>query len=277
MSLVARKYFSPPVRSVRSLALAGLVLATAASPLRTQTTRQATSPAIGAASVRWLCTGQACRAFPNGFAEGPKYFACDNCNMFELLGMAYPYKSFKQILNAPMWFGNDYYQVHIEAAAPVASTAQMHQALLKEVLVRCFGLNVHAVDRDVPGYALVVADGGIKFRRIATAVPPVSDGVLHFDNLTNLAAWLTGFYYDNKSYGVTRPVRDATGLSGVYDIPVAMPQRGSGTNLLAVVGRLGIRFKPAPGAATVFDVSSVDHLTKSCFVPPPNGDTRPGR
>ncbi len=94
----------------------------------------------------------------------------------------------------------------------------------------------------------------------------MANRVVHYANVAQLALGLNQYYYGRKRYGVTRPVHDATGLTGTYDIPVPLPEPGAGTNLLAVIGRLGLEAKPAPGLETRFDVLHVDHLRESCEI-----------
>lgn len=267
MPLTVARFPALPSRRSLSLALLGFLIAGMVWLARAQAAQQPEHPAIAAASVRWLCLDIACRRFPQGFVADPTHYDCDLCNMWNLILPAYGLKIPSQFQGAPGWFGDDYYQVRIVAAAPAASRTQMERSLLQGVLTRCFALRVRRVDRQIPGYALEIAPGGIRFPRVAKAVPPRTAGVVHFADVATLAVWLNQYYYGGKLYGVTRPVHDATGLSGIYDIPVPFPQPETGTNLLAVISRLGLLVKPAPGTATSFDILHVDHLSTSCVLP----------
>jgi len=188
--------------------------------------------------------------------------------MWSLILAAYGNKLFYQFEKAPGWFADDYYQVRITASPPAVSTAQMEQLLLKEVLGACFALEARRIETPLPGFSLTIAETGVKFHAVAHAVPPATgDGTIHFSDMADLVPWLNQFYYAGKEYGVTRPVRDATGLRGTFDIPVPDPQPGSGINLLAELARLGIRAQPAPGVAIKYQIARVNRLTGSCTLP----------
>lgn len=255
------------------LGLLALALAGACSLVRAQVSGPAAKPAIAAASVRWLCRDAACRQFPQGFSSDPEHYACDVCNLWELVLRAFGLKIYSQFQNAPAWFADDYYQVRVVATAAVASRAEMEQTLVRQVLEHCLSLRVRRDATQVPGFALVIAPGGIKFHRVKKAAPPLdlATRLVHFPEVGPLATWLNQYYYGGKEYGVTRPVHDATGLKGTYDIPVRLPQPGSETNLLAVIGRLGLAVKSAPGVETNYVILHVEHLRTSCFIPSQGG------
>ncbi|MGH9472955.1 MAG: hypothetical protein ACRD1M_09455 [Terriglobales bacterium] len=69
--------------------------------------------------------------------------------------------------------------------------------------------------------------------------------------------------YNGKRFGVTRPVSDATGLRGFYSIPFPSGPE-PGTNLRAVIGRLGLRLIPDQGKETRLNILHVDHLHTHC-------------
>ena len=75
---------------------------------------------------------------------------------------------------------------------------------------------------------------------------------------------LNQFYYDGKLYGMVRPVHDATGLHGTYDIPVPWP--APGMNLLAEMGKLGLEVKSEPGTQHLLYVVHIEHLRTSCTI-----------
>jgi uncharacterized protein (TIGR03435 family) len=226
-------------------------------------------PAIAAASVRWLCTGVfGCRKFQGGrFVVDPAFFSCDLCDALRAVEFAYGITIQSQIEGNPDWMSWDQYQIRIASASPIHQTKQA-RALLRRVLAQCFSLRVRRVAKSVPGYALVVAPGGVKFHASATRPPfRVADGIEQLPSLQRLASVLSQYYYDGRLFGVTRPVRDATGLRGFYLIPFpASPEPG--TNLLAVVGRLGLRVKPVRGTESTLRILHIGHPVGACSLGP---------
>jgi uncharacterized protein (TIGR03435 family) len=261
-----------PLPSVRCFALALIVLACTLPYLSAQAAPQISKAKIAAASVRWLCRDQACRKFPSGLQIDPLHYSCNNCELWQLILAAYGVRIPSQFERAEAWFGDDYYQVEIAADEPV-QRIQMQTVLLREVLTRCFGLKVSQVAKKVPGYALTVASGGIKFSASKSGTSPapfrVVDGIQHFSSVGQFVAFLNQYYYLGKRLGVTRPVHDATGLSGSVDIPFPLPSPSA--NLLAGVKALGLTLEPSPGTERKFEIQHVDHLRASCTVGPSKG------
>lgn len=89
-------------------------------------------------------------------------------------------------------------------------------------------------------------------------------GIVHMPTMGDLMSMLNQFYYDGKLYGMVRPVHDATGLHGTYDIPVPWP--APGMNLLAEMGKLGLDVKSEPGTQHLLHVVHIEHLRTSCTI-----------
>lgn len=240
---------------------------------RGQTTAASAKPAIAAASVRWLCTGRCTGFLPTRFTVDPARASCDGCLTLGLLWSAYGLQSESQIEGAPEWMFWDRYNFHVASTVPVSRT-QMNQILLRRVLDQCFALDARLVATAVPGYALVVAPGGIKFHAVAKkpAMGPPRNGIGHLTSPAQIAGEMTQWYYQGKRFGATRPVRDATELHGLYDIqfPV-MPQ--ADTNLVAALGSLGLAVKPEAATETRLQILHIDHLRTNCVLGP--GGVRP--
>ena len=237
------------------------------SPARAQTAAKSAEPAIAAASVRWLCTGR-CTGFSHSpEAVDPMRLSCDRCLVEGMIQQAYGLKFESQMEGAPEWMAWDRYNFEVASASPV-SRSQMDQVLSRRVLAQCFSLRTREVTKTVPGYALVVAPGGIKFPAVKKPSPyHFEKGVGHLSTLPQLATVLSQWYYDGKLYGVTRPVQDATGLRGFYDIRwTVMPEPG--TNLLAALGPLGLQVKPAHATETKLQILHIDHLRTNCEIGP---------
>lgn len=255
------------MRAQRLIAALAITLI-GALPLARAQTAPSPEAAIAAASVGWMCTGMACRKIPHSpEVVDPTRLYCDRCQLLGLVDLAYGIEIADRVEGDPDWMGWDNYHVEIVAAAPVSRT-QMNQVLLRRALERCFSLDTVFITKAVPGYALVVAPGGIKFQPVKEPPPfRIVDGIEDLTTLPQLATTLSQYYYDGKLFGVTRPIRDATGLSGYYNIPFpASPEFGE--NLLAVIGRLGLQVKPEQGVETKLKILHIDHLRTSCVIGP---------
>jgi len=181
--------------------------------------------------------------------------------------LAYGVRAQSQITGNPDWTSWDRYQIEIASTSPMTTT-QMQQVLLRKVLDQCFALRVREVDKPVPGYAIVVAPGGIKFPAVSKKPPfSISEGTEILSGLPQLASVLSQYYYDGKLFGVTRPVRDATGLRGYFRIPFPVaPEYGE--NLLSMLGGLGLRVISSPGVELQLQVLHIDHLRTGCYLGP---------
>ncbi|HVA63199.1 MAG TPA: TIGR03435 family protein [Terriglobales bacterium] len=265
---------TPPTRVPARMAIwavLGIALTGMLPRARAQAPSPSAEPAIAAAAVRWVCnTTVNCRAvgmLRNTLVVDPMRFSASSDDMAAAVPLAYGLSG-PQIDGLPPWAGWDSYQITIAATSPV-SRAQMQQVLLRKVLDQCFAIRATTVTKPVPGYALVVAPGGIKFKAAKTPPPrQVVEGVMTLSTVPQLVALLNRLYYGGR-FGVTRPISDATGLGGFYSIPFPAPGAlEPGENVLAALGRLGLQVKPAPGTDTRLRIQHMDYLRKSCIIGP---------
>lgn len=254
---------------VRTAAIVAIILAIPLALARAQSPR----PAIAAASVRWLCSSRASCAPLGGhhpsFHVDPRHYSCNMCFAEFVINTAYGIEFDWQATGYPnSWITFDTYRVDIATTAPVSR--QQMQLLVRKVAAKCFQLRVHQTVKPVPGYALVVAPGGIKFPTVSPgSKPPVGGGNYYYQTIQQLLRLLNQSYYMGRAYGVTRPIHDATGLTGTYNIALPIPVPG--TNLLHEIRRLGLEVKPAPGAEKSLKILHIHHLTKSCIMAPAKG------
>ena len=89
----------------------------------------------------------------------------------------------------------------------------MTNVMLQGLLAERFKLKVHREEKVIPGYALVVAPGGPKMRRVET---PTRGGVTS-GSITGGRTTIAQIVA-SASGAVGRPVRDMTGLSGNYEV-----------------------------------------------------------
>jgi len=169
------------------------------------------SPAFEAASVK-LNTGSG-----PYFKAGPGQIEIRNYPLKILIFVAYGVNDYS--FSGPNWL--DSVKLDVVAKLPASAAglspkdrALMTNVMLQGLLAERFKLKIHREEKVVPGYALVVAPGGPKLRRveapqIVNAVTPGSI-TAHSVPIAQIAA--------SVAAAVGRPVRDRTGLSGNYEV-----------------------------------------------------------
>jgi uncharacterized protein (TIGR03435 family) len=212
--------------------------------------------------IRKYPNGPIPRAAGNRFSE---FYA----TVQDLVMEAYGVHDF-QISGLPDWaktlIGEHY---DIEAKTPGEGTPPVEelQKMLQSLLTGRFQLKLHPLEKDLPVYALIVAKGGPKFRRLgkseeiptyATRPPemPTSKGA--FSNLLDLL----------RRYA-DRPIIDETGLSGNFEFAnlglgqFAQQRRDDplgAQNMLsaALQEKLGLKLEPAKRMTQVLVIEHVE-------------------
>jgi len=124
----------------------------------------------------------------------------------------------KQIVGTPAWAETDLYDLTIQPDLEGFPNERQLRGLLQQVLAERFGVTLHREQRELPAYALTVANGGPKLTTSGgdpNGLPGLTFrglGVLPATNATmaNLAGLMQATVLD-------RPVVDRTGLTGRYD------------------------------------------------------------
>lgn len=181
----------------------------------------------------------------------PGRFSCQNCSLRSLIAAAYDIQLFQ--LTSPTW-PNRY---NVEATVPPATNKEQFRLMLQNLLAQRFQLQIHHQPQEMTVYTLVTGKGGSKLTpaqspaepsdpALPTAgpipasfkdgfpVPPpgfivtqaLADGSYRMGAtsapMTKLASLLSQF--------LARPVRDATGLDGVYDFQMFWSGSASADN-----------------------------------------------
>jgi uncharacterized protein (TIGR03435 family) len=234
-------------------------------------------------------------------SDDPGMFRGQNLNLLNLITMAYSVKTFQ--VNAPEWAVTQ--KFNIDAKIPPGTTKEQFHAMLQNLLIDRFKLAVHHESKDVAKYDLVLAKNGPKLKESAVETarkdpnappPPAPPRRFPTDNkgcpvlpslgyeiMTSSSAGLYGWYEPKYSMemfaswlsgSLGKPVTDATGLKGQYEISLCWapdspsPARaGASTALLpdgptmidAVQDQLGLRLEAKRGPA---DFLVVDHIEK---------------
>jgi uncharacterized protein (TIGR03435 family) len=207
--------------------------------------------------------------------------------------------------SGPSWLNSERFDV--TAKVPEGATQAQQLVMLQNLLAERFGLKVHREMREMPVYDLVIAKGGPKFKEAVPVPPPpragdppaasakmtfdadgvpvlppgggaivgipgkdgTSWGVMHEETtMARLAAILGSFIGG-------RPVNDATGLTGKYDLAMhwvthveppdntapAEPVTGAGAAVFAALqSQLGLKLEPKKGTVEVLVVDRCEKI-----------------
>ena len=222
----------------------------------------------------------------------------ENVGLGAVIGKAYDVKYYQ--ISGPAWFESE--RFNIIATVPPGTTQEQFRLMLQNLLADRFKLALHKETREIPIYSLGVAKNGPKLKKAtpdnprdandaADGEPTGGGGKLAADadgypalrpgmtmaimstpmgpraRLANKehTEWLAGML----SGQLGRPVVDATGLTGEYDISLYwIPQRQdsvaaddpNGPDLMAALQQqLGLKLEPKKGP---IEVLVIDHAEK---------------
>lgn len=166
----------------------------------------------------------------------------------------------------PDWLNDVSLDIVAKAATP-AGDKQLYQ-MLRTLLTERLGLRAHFEKREMPVYALTIAKTGPKFSESTTVGPLVSGQdkgalVLQRISMDELAAEIGRGLFD-------RPVVDATGLKGRYDIRIDMAavrsmnqtdrMDAADAMMTALEQQMGLKLESRKGSV---DVLVIDHVEKT--------------
>jgi len=169
-------------------------------------------------------------------------------------------------VSGPAWLD----EVRLDIAAKSARPADDKQLylMLRTLLEQRMGLRTHVEKREMAVYALTVAKGGPKFPESTTDGPEATrqdKSIMIIERATpgELCAELS-------AKGSDRPVIDATGLRGRYDIRFDMarariaaqmsPNDPLGGMMAAIEDQLGLKLVPRKADV---DVLVIDHMERT--------------
>ncbi len=225
---------------------------------------QTAGPSFEAASIH-----ERDSAGPDDLQVAPGSLVIRNRTFFFLVRWAYDVTP-AQIESPPGWFGENRFDV-VAKAGMAADEAQL-RLMLRTLLADRFGLKLHTESRVVQAYAITVAKGGPKFHESPTegqfvlerASPVILNA--HHARMRDLAQGISG--------EIGRPVVDATGLTGRYEIHMDLspylvrPPGEAGGGQLDMMGILFSGFQDLLGLKLEskkenVDVLVIDHVEKT--------------
>ena len=205
-------------------------------------------------------------------SRDPGRWTCRNLSLTNLVTTAFDLRAFQ--LGAPDWMENERFDV--TAKIPAGATKEQFGRMMQNLLVDRFGLRYHHEQKEVQGFELVVAKNGPKLdRRPAppegfAAMPPGMAGMAT-DGVRTRSQWLRtpmDRFAAVLSHFAGRPVVDATGLTGRYDLALywvtdlgaAAESDPAGPGLFtALQEQLGLKLQPK---RVVIPILVVDHMEK---------------
>jgi uncharacterized protein (TIGR03435 family) len=221
----------------------------------------------------------------------PSRINYSNVPLSEIVRTAYRLNTYE--LAAPAWMQNTSFD--IVAKLPAGATFTQFRVMLQNLLAERFDLAAHRETRDVAGYEMVVAKGGLKLKESANTGACTANNRTENDRdglpqLTPGCSGASTFPIPNGSRYSFRqqplltlaellrstlamPVLDKTGLTGKYDFNLTFTTRGPSTAaaddaagdgppdlFTAVQQQLGLRLEQKK---TPVDVLVVDRAEKT--------------
>jgi len=206
----------------------------------------------------------------------PGRWTCDHMPLDSLLLTAYKLQAFQ--LSAPAWMQSEYYA--ITAKVPAGATRDGFRTMLQNLLTERFQMKIRRESKEVAGYELVVAKGGVRLKESAplkegepeVPPPPASrpritlgdDGypvvppglnlamTLGFRARTQAVRQTTDMLAQFLSSLVDRPVANATGLTGKYDYSIFYIHHGPGSPPMPAPGTTPVNPAADPSGPTIF-------------------------
>ncbi len=196
------------------------------------------------------------------YRQGSAYI--DNNTLKDLIQLAYDVKDYA--FSGPDWLDSERFD--IVAKPPAAASPEQYRIMLQTLLADRFKLTVHREQKEMSGYALVVAKGGLKIKELEPSGGSDSNssrGTLSAKtiSMSKFAEWV--------SRQVGRPTIDATGTKGVFTFklewsPVenqppepGAPPPAAPTIYTALQEQLGLRLQ---GQKVPVNVLVVDHMER---------------
>jgi|SRR5665213_306680 len=153
--------------------------------------------------------------------ERGRYFTTVNTSLDDLIQFAYDVQA-KQIIGSPPWIDKDRFDVSATSSQESKPSLKEVRAMLQKLLAERFNLAIHWDKRELPAFVMTVeGDPKLIPTKLSGTVPvnhlfAVHSGwTLTMQNATT--SDLSGYL---QMIVLNRPVVDATGISGKFDLSV---------------------------------------------------------
>lgn len=205
------------------------------------------------------------------FESEGHHITCFNATLDDIVRMAYGIHP-KQVVGAPEWFNKDRFDISGIPDLPGVPNLKQVQHMYRELLADRFHMVIHRETREMPVYAITVAEGGPSFK-VADPNENTNAGnsggggqrTMRFTNMSMPDFALNLSFYED------RPVIDETSLPGRYDFTLRwtydLDRAGDADTppsiFTAMKEQLGLKLEATKGPA---EVLVIDHVEK----PSPN-------
>jgi uncharacterized protein (TIGR03435 family) len=123
------------------------------------------------------------------------------------------------IIGGPDWLTASRFDIEGKAEDPSIATYADLRSMFQKLMADRFKLTFHRDTRQVDGYALVVAKGGLKLKE--AAADEQTDAMQSFSSVTYKSSTVGRLVQFLGSFILGRPVVDETGLTGKYDMALS--------------------------------------------------------
>jgi uncharacterized protein (TIGR03435 family) len=179
-----------------------------------------------------------------------------------LISLAYGVDDWEYIQGGPNWLDSQLYDIEAKVDGNALLTLEQMRPLLQNLLEQRFHLTIHRGQKEVTGYALVVAKGGPRLQTSKGGEQPfgyiLPDGIQDQNApIQSLAAMLT--------IPAGGPVVDKTGIVGKYDFKLKFatanhPDSNLPDLFTAVEEQLGLKLVPQKVPAETLVIDHADKI-----------------
>lgn len=200
-------------------------------------------------------------------ASAPPLGRCviHDARLSHMIMMAYQLANMSMLKSekGPDWvaMGQERFDVDAKVEDPLKATEAQLLSMLQALLVERFQLKFHHEDKEVQGFVLSIAKGGVKFQESAkddseprvSAALKVPEGEVH---TINAHKGTMNDLVDALQFATQTKVIDRTGLTGSYDFKLRFGGENGPEIFTALPQQLGLRLEGAKVTMSYFVVDS---------------------
>jgi uncharacterized protein (TIGR03435 family) len=164
--------------------------------------------------------------------------------------------------SGPAWLDSALFDVI--ARIPANDRVEHYPEMLQTMLAERFKLAVHRETKEMPGLALVLDKKGLRIKPVEPGGTITSTG----PNMVRIEKGTMAQFAANLSTALNRPVKDMTGVAGVFDIKIQwtpdMPASSEPSDMsgsvYAAVQELGLRLQVQKVPVEILVVDRAEHV-----------------